>query len=691
MSPVSTEFANSCLVITVDHPPVNALSHSVRLGLIEALSQADHDDINTVILICAGRTFFSGADISEFGKPPKSPGLSDVIKALEECPKPVVAAIHGQALGGGFEVALACDYRIMEASARIGLPEVNLGLIPGAGGTQRASRIAGLDIAMELAVGGKPISAERALQVGLCDEIAHKDLYESALGFSHHGELQKRVIGKMDPAEIDEAASRKWRTYATKRQKGQKAPLAAIEAIEASCELTIEEGLKRERELFVDLMSGSQSSAMRHLFFAERLSGKLANPVKAKPLDLKQIGVVGAGTMGVGIAASMLAAGYDVFLFDVNKDALSVGHGRIKAIVDGDLKKGRIAGPVHDDRLKRLQVADAWQGLSTCDLVVEAVFEDIDIKHKVFAELDEVLRPDAILASNTSYLDIDALAAQSKHPERVLGLHFFSPAHIMKLLEIVRGEKTSDAVLVTALGLAKRMKKISVVCGVCHGFIGNRMLTGYAREAGLLLLEGASPSQIDKALTDFGMPMGPFAMSDMAGLDIGYANRKKLSTDQYEEHAFRVHDQLVEMGRKGQKTDAGFYRYEAGSRTPILDAATDDIITAVRTREGVTPRKITDQEIIDRCILALINEGALLLDEGIAQRGSDIDVVYANGYGFPRWRGGPFCYADEQGLETIVARIEHFSEQHGNRWWHVSPLLKSLAETGGSLSKHVQT
>ena len=688
MSPVSREVQDKCLIITINHAPVNALSHAVRDGIVAALSGAGSDDVDVVLLICDGRTFFSGADISEFGKPPKSPSLADMIDALEQCPKPVIAAIHGQALGGGLETALACDYRIMDASARIGLPEVTLGLIPGAGGTQRVPRLAGMEIALELAVSGKPISAERAVDAKLVDCISPENLRQTALRFIKQTRLTKRPVREMPVPIMDEAAIEKWSGFARKKLAGQTAPDAVIEAVRASCQEDFLAGLTRERELFVDCMSGAQSPAMRQLFFAERLASKLEVPLQADPLSLRTVGVVGTGTMGVGIAAAMLGAGYDVIMSDANTDALTVGHDRVGAIIDGDLAKGRITGAEHSGRHAKLSKAQDWAGLSACDLVVEAVFEDMEIKKLVFGELDKVLRPDAILASNTSYLDVDALAQLSRNPERVLGLHFFSPAHIMKLLEIVRGEQTSDAVMVTALKLAKSLRKIGVVCGVCHGFIGNRMLTGYAREAGLLVLEGASPEQVDKALKSFGFPMGPFTMADMAGLDIGYANRRKLDPRQFEARAFHVHDQLVEMGRKGQKTQAGFYRYEGGGRIPSADAATSEIITSVRSREGIVPRDVSDAEIVERCMLALINEGALLLGEGIAQRGSDINVVYVNGYGFPRWRGGPFHYADALGLNQIVSRIEALADQHGSRWWHVAPLLRELAEVDRSLSDY---
>ncbi|WP_300552461.1 3-hydroxyacyl-CoA dehydrogenase NAD-binding domain-containing protein [Maricaulis sp.] len=686
MLPVTTDLRDDCLVITVNHPPVNALSHAVRAGLVEALATA-RPGMRAAIIICAGRTFFSGADISEFGKPPRAPSLPDVLATIEDCPIPVIAAIHGQALGGGFEVALSCDFRVMEAKAKVGLPEVNLGLIPGAGGTQRTPRLGGLDIALQLALSGKPIPARLAVEKGLADMICQDDLLADALAFSHRGDLAKRRVRDMPAPDMDETVFERWKNHAAKRQRGQNAPQAILEAVEAATDLPFDEGLAKERELFSGLVGGAQSRAMRHLFFAERLSGKLANPVQAEPKPINSIGVVGAGTMGVGIAASALAGGYAVALFDANPDALANGRGRIEGIIKGDAKKGRISPAEADDRHKRLSVLEDWSGYSGCDLIIEAVFEDMDVKKEVLAKIDTVARPDALIASNTSYLDIDALAASISNPERVLGLHFFSPAHIMRLLEIVRGAQTSDEALMTALALAKRMRKVGVVSGVCHGFIGNRMLSGYGREAGLLLLEGASPEEIDKALLDFGMPMGPFAMGDMAGLDIGYMNRKKLDPALFEERASRVHDRLVEAGCKGQKTGSGFYTYDPETRAASPNPLADEIIDQVRAEAQVTPRSISAEEIVERCIFALINEGAQLLGEGIAQRGSDVDVVYANGYGFPRYRGGPFFYADEVGLDHVLARIKAFG-QSDPRWWTPSPLLQTLADTGGRLSTY---
>ncbi|MDM7982930.1 MAG: 3-hydroxyacyl-CoA dehydrogenase NAD-binding domain-containing protein [Maricaulis sp.] len=687
MSPVSTQLTGTVLVITIDHPPVNALSHAVRAGIVRALEAAPANT-SAAVLQCAGRTFFSGADISEFGKPPQAPTLSEAIEALENAPFPVVAAIHGQALGGGLEIALGCDFRVMDAKARVGLPEVTLGLIPGAGGTQRLPRIAGMALALEMASQGKPISAAKALETGIADAIAESDLVASALAFAKSkSRNDKRSTGARPNPETDASAVDYWRAHAAKRQRGQKAPLAAIDAVEASATLDIASGLKRERELFLERMSDTQSAAMRHLFFAERKSAKLPGP-RTDPLPLERAAVIGSGTMGVGIAASLLSAGLSVKLLDMSDQALQAGYNRIKTIFQNDVTKGRLSEAGCSEILGRLAATTQYSDLSDSDIVIEAVFEDIEIKHKVFAQLANVVGEQTVLATNTSYLDVDAIAERVANPERVLGLHFFSPAHIMRLLEVVRGKKTSAMVLASAMQLGKRMRKVAAVSGVCHGFIGNRMLSCYGREAGLMLLEGASPRQIDKALTDFGMPMGPFTMGDMAGLDIGYMNRQKLDPESFEQRAFLVHDRLVEMDRKGQKTGSGFYRYEKGDRTPLDDEAFDDVLRAVRSEQGISLREFDDSDIVDRCMLGLINEGAKILDEGIAWRGSDIDVVYANGYGFPRYRGGPMFYADTIGLDAVLAGIRANAERFGDRWWTPSNLLLRLAESGERLSAY---
>ena len=680
---VSTERRDGVLVVTADNPPVNALSHAVRAGLVEALT--DVGDATAVVLACAGRTFFAGADIREFGKPPEAPSLPEVIAALEACPVPVVAAIHGGALGGGLETALGCDYRIAARDARVGFPEIELGIFPGAGGTQRAPRLIGIDAALGMILDGKPLAASKAKEAGLIDEIATDDLMEAAIAFAK-ARPDKRRIRDLPAPEPDPDAVDRHRAQAAKKRRGQIAPDKAIAAVEASTELDLDAGLERERDLFAELVAGPHARAMRHLFFAERQAAKV-DGLEAKPRTLGLVGVVGAGTMGAGIAMAFADAGFPVRLLDAEAEALAAGLSRIEAQYEATAKKGRISEAEALDRTDRIQPAEGYSGFADCDLVIEAVFESMDVKKAVFAELDSVCRADAVLATNTSYLDVDVIAASTRDPSRVLGMHFFSPANVMRLLEIVRGAKTADDVLATALDAAKRIRKIGVVAGVCPGFIGNRMLKGYAREAGLCMIEGAAPEAVDAALYEFGMPMGPFAMGDMAGLDIGYANRKPLTAGvDYEPLATAVHDRLVESGRKGQKTGAGFYRYEEGSRTPVRDPEISALIENVARENGVERREVSADEIVERCVLALVNEGANVLAEGVAQRASDIDVVWANGYGFPRWRGGPMFYGDVLGLDHVLERVRAHADGAFGKWWTPAPLIETLAASGGRLA-----
>ena len=681
---VTTERRNGCLVVRVNNPPVNALSQAVREGVVNALD--DIGDVKAVVLHCDGRTFFAGADITEFGKPPKAPSLPDMIVALENCPVPVVAAIHGMALGGGLETALGCDYRLIDRRARVGFPEIDLGIFPGAGGTQRAPRLTGMSATLAMTLDGKPFNATRAVEIGLCDQISDGDILENAIAFAQKQSEKRRVrdlpAPKIDQSDIDAELAKM-----AKVRRGQIAVQNAMQAVLASASLPFEEGLTRERELFIELMSGSQSRAMRHLFFAERLSAKV-DGLNATPKTLGLIGVVGSGTMGGGIAMAFANAGFAVRLYDANADALKAGLEKIRALYLTSAAKGRVSEAEALDRYDRIQPAEHWDGFAGCDLIIEAVFERMDVKQSVFAELDRVARPDAILATNTSYLDVDAIAAGTKDPSRVIGMHFFSPANVMRLLEIVRGAQTSDVALATALDAAKRIKKIPAVSGVCHGFIGNRMLKGYGREAGLCMMEGAAPEAVDKALYEFGMPMGPLAMGDLAGLDIGYDNRRSMiAGDDYEPLASALQDKLVEMGRKGQKTGAGIYKYEPGNRTPQSDPDVAALIEQLAAENGVTRREVLAEEIVERCMLALINEGADILLEGIAQRASDIDVVYANGYGFPRYRGGPMCYADELGAAHILERIEHYQSKYGPKWWTPSTLIRDLAKTDSTFGQ----
>ena len=681
---VTTERRNDCLIIRVNNPPVNALGHGVRAGVVNALENIG--DANNAVLHCDGRTFFAGADITEFGKPPKAPSLPDMIAALENCPIPVVAAIHGMALGGGLETALGCDYRVIDRKARVGFPEIDLGIFPGAGGTQRAPRLTGITATLAMTLDGKPIAATRSVEVGLCDEVSDGDILENAIAYAQIKSDKRRVKDLPSPTIDDDGVAIEL-TKASKTRRGQIAVEKATEAVLASASLPFDQGLIKERELFMELIDGSQARAMRHLFFAERLSAKV-DGLTATPKSLGLIGVVGSGTMGGGIAMAFANAGFTVRMFDTNPDALKTGLEKIRSLYLSSAAKGRVSEAEALDRYDRIQPAENWGGFAACDLIIEAVFERMDVKKSVFAELDRVARPDAILATNTSYLDVDAIAAGTKDPTRVLGMHFFSPANVMRLLEIVRGAKTTDIALATALDAAKKVRKVPVVSGVCHGFIGNRMLKGYGREAGLCMMEGAAPQDVDQALYDFGMPMGPLAMGDLAGLDIGYDNRRSMIAGKdYEPLAAVLQDRLVEMGRKGQKTGAGIYNYEPGNRTPQPDPDVTALIMDLALEHGVERRNVSPKEIVERCLLALINEGAAILVEGIAQRSSDIDVVYANGYGFPRYRGGPMCYADQLGAAHILERIEHYQSKYGPKWWTPSPLIRELATTGGAFGK----
>lgn len=680
---VTTEIKNSIAVITIDNPPVNAIGHAVRLGIVEEMTKADDNEaVSTIVLTCAGRTFMAGADIKEFGKPPIEPHLPDVVKVIEVSSKPVVAAIHGQALGGGLEIALGCHYRVAQAKAKLGLPEVLLGLIPGAGGTQRLPRLIGAEAALDMITSGKPVNAEKALKLKLVDLVSEGDLVADAVSFASTldtSDLEHRRLSSLCVTPVTEGYFDNKRAELSKRRRGFEAPQACINAVEAATTLSFEEGEKRERELFLECRASSQSSAQQHMFFAERASMKVKGLDKGTPVrDLKTIGIIGAGTMGGGIAMACLDAGYSVTLLEINEDNLIAGLARIEKTYDGSIAKGRIDDAGKADRMHRLNGTSDYADLSTADMVIEAAFEKMDVKNAIFKELNTVVKPDCILATNTSYLDVNAIADITDKPENVLGLHFFSPANIMKLLEIVRADKTADDVLQTALKFTKSIGKIGVVSGVCHGFIGNRMYQCYQREVGLLMLEGASLSQIDKALTDFGMPMGPVAVLDLSGIDIGCLMRRELPTEQYETRAFEVHDRLVNMGRLGQKTKAGFYTYAVGSRKGEEDPTVQAVIDDVTIKHGFQRRKITDEEIVERTIFALVNEGSNILADGIAQQPSDIDVVLVNGYGFPRWRGGPMHYAQTLGFDTVLARITEFCEKGDPRWWTPSPwLIKS--------------
>mgnify|MGYP002631779710 CR=1 FL=1 len=680
MSSVGIEFNKNIAIITIDNPPVNALGQSVRSGIADCISQAEKNDSTDAIIIrCAGNTFIAGADIKEFGKPPQEPHLPAVVSIIEQCSKPVVAAIHGHALGGGFEVALGSHYRVADINAKIGLPEVNLGLIPGAGGTQRLPRLIGAKDALDIITSGNPISASKAFSLGAVDLLSEGDLLTNAIDFAKtiaNKPLDDRRLSGLPVLSVEAGFFDEKRNELTQKRRGFEAPQAIVDAVEFAATLPFAEGMRQERQLFQKCLSSPQSSAQRHMFFAERTSLKIDDIDKTVPCrSIEKIAIIGAGTMGGGIAMCFADAGYDVTLLEINPDALTAGLAKIERTYDTNVQKGRINEQVKQEKIALIKGTTSYDDLADVDLVVEAAFEKMDVKKIIFKELDRVTKKGCILASNTSYLDVNSIANCTSRPEDVLGLHFFSPANIMKLLEIVRCEKTAKDVLQTALMLTKKIGKIGVVSGVCHGFIGNRMFQGYQREAGLLLLEGATPSQIDKAITEFGMPMGPLAVADLAGLDIGYFMRQSLKESQYEVKAFQVHNKLVEMDRKGQKTSAGFYSYPNGARHGSADPIVEQLIVITAANLGIKRREITDKEIVERCIYALVNEGANILAEGIAQRSSDIDVVFCNGYGFPRWRGGPMKYAETVGHAEIIDSIERFAKTSGPRWWKVSSWL----------------
>jgi 3-hydroxyacyl-CoA dehydrogenase len=691
--PVTLARRGSIGLILIDNPPVNALSQAIRAGLVDTVAALNADaTLEAGVLLCAGRTFIAGADISEFGKPPQPPHLPDVVSTIEASAKLMVAAIHGTALGGGFEVALGCHYRCALADARIGMPEVKLGILPGAGGTQRTPRLAGIERALELILTGDPIGAAQAHEWRLIDELMGGDLENGALAYAQRLLAQRARLRRVRDLPVPQADSARAaidaaRARVARQARGQIAPERAIQAVEATLSSPFDAGLKLERQLFEECRQSSQSAALRHLFFAEREAARVPGlPANTEPRPVASVGVVGAGTMGAGIALSCLNAGLEVWLTEQNAAALERGRAQVVTLLEAGVQKGRLTAEERDRRLARLKPALALEALADADLVIEAVFESMDVKREVFGRLDRIARPGAILATNTSTLDVDEIAAATRRPQDVVGLHFFSPANVMRLIEIVRARDTAPAILATSLGFARRLGKIGVVVGNAFGFVGNRMLYAYGRENQLLMLEGAEPQQVDRALQEFGMAMGPNAVGDLAGLDIGYKARRELKIRPKDPRWFRVSDALVEQGRLGQKTGRGFYRYESGSRTPVADTEVTTLIRAEADRLGVTQRRVTDEEIVERCVLALVNEGARILGEGLALRSSDIDVIWALGYGFPRHRGGPMFHADSRGLETVRESIRQLAARHGAEHWQVAPLLEQLASAGASFS-----
>ena len=688
-------------VITVNNPPVNALSPGVPEGIVASLKALQDDaSVQAIVLIGGGRTFIAGADIKEFGKmtsgqKSRDVGLHPFLSAIEDCPKPVVCAIHGTAFGGGLETAMACHYRVAVPSAQVGQPEVKLGLIPGAGGTQRLPRLAGVAKAAEMCAGGEPVRAPEAQQVGIIDRIIEGDLLAGAVGFAREvaakGGPPRKTRDrheKLGDAQANAAALAKVREAVQKKARGLLAPQRAVDAVEAAARLPFAEGCKREGELFTECLFSDQSKALIHVFFGERAVAKVPGLSRDTPvIPIKRAAVVGAGTMGGGITMAYLNAGIPVLLKEIDQEALDRGLATIKKNYAATVSKGRMTQQQMDQVLGRLAPTLTYDRFREADIVVEAVFEEMALKKKTFAELDGVTRPDVILASNTSTLDIDQIAGATSRPERVIGHHFFSPANVMRLLEIVRGKATAPEIIATSMNLARTLGKVGVLVGNCRGFVGNRMYHPYQREAQFLLEEGATVVEVDRALVDFGMAMGPLAVGDLAGLDVGWRIRKEYRhlTPPGQRDPL-VADRLCEMGRYGQKTGAGWYRYEPGSRTPVPDPEVEKLIQDAARQAGIRRRRIGPEEIVERTVYALVNEGARILEEGIALRAVDIDIIYINGYGFPAYRGGPMWYADTVGLRNVYERVRAFEKEHGDVW-APAPLLQQLAESGRTFAE----
>ncbi|MBA2881056.1 3-hydroxyacyl-CoA dehydrogenase [Desulfosalsimonas propionicica] len=674
-------------MLWIDNPPVNALGHSVRKGLAEGIEQAEKDDqIRAVVVICKGRTFCAGADIREFGKPPKAPHLPDVLNRFDQCQKPIIAAIHGTAFGGGLETALSSHFRVAVASARFGLPEVKLGLLPGAGGTQRLPRLIGPEKALAMITSGNPIGADKALEDGLIHEIIDGDLAEGAVGFANQVLSENRPMVRVRDmtekiAQPDSQIFDDFRKQLARRARGFEAPQACVDAVEAAVAKPFEDGLAYERQRFEQLMNGSQSAAQRYYFFAERQVARIPDvPKDTATMDIKKVGVIGAGTMGGGITMNFVNAGIAVTLVEAKQELLDRGLGVIRKNYDISASKGKIAAEDVDKRMDLITGTTRMEDLADADLVIEAVYENMNLKKEIFSKLDKICKDGAILATNTSYLDVNEIAAQTSRPESVLGLHFFSPANVMRLLEIVRAEKTTIPVLATAMEIAKKIKKIAVVVGVCYGFAGNRMFAQRKRECEKLILEGALPAQVDRVIYDFGFPMGPFALADLIGIDLGW--------DKDNSNSRTMQEVLCEQGRFGQKNGKGYYNYEQGSRAPTPAPEIDALIVEFSRKKGYIRREISDEEILQRCIYPIINEGAKILEEKIAVRPSDLDVIWVNGYGWPVYRGGPMFYADLVGLDKILGGLKKFQAEHGEDF-KPAPLLEQLVSEGktfGSLN-----
>lgn len=679
-------------VITMNNPPVNGLGHGLRTGIVEGLRRAMADAaIKAIVITGAGKAFSGGADIREFNTPAAlaEPSLHTVIRTIESATKPVIAAIHSVAMGGGLELALGCHFRVAATGAQIALPEVKLGILPGAGGTQRLPRVVPLEMATNMIVSGAAIKSEKFKGTKLFDEIVEGDVTEAAIAFAKKAVAENRGLPKVRDLKIvhDDAEGFLQFSLNTVKTvaKNFPAPAGCVEAIQAAVTMPFEQGLARERELFLHLVQTPESKALRHAFFGERAASKIPDVPADTPLrKIESAAVIGAGTMGGGIAMNFANAGIPVKVLELKQEALDRGLATIRKNYENSAKKGRMTMDDVEKRMALITPTLTYDDIGQADIVIEAVFEDMPVKEQVFKKLDEVMKPGAILASNTSTLDVNQIAGFTKRPQDVIGTHFFSPANVMKLLEIVRGEKTAKDVLATTLALSKKIRKTGVVSGVCDGFIGNRMIEQYTRQAGYMLEEGASPQQVDRAIEKFGFAMGPFRMSDLAGNDVGWYIRKRRYVERPDMKYPKVADKICELGRFGQKTGAGFYRYEPGKRDAIPDPVVDQLIDEQRKALGITPRKLSDDEIVHRLVFALVNEGAKILEEGIAMRASDIDMIYLTGYGFPLFRGGPMLYADQYGLYNVVNRMQDFAANpHGDpSFWTPAPLLAKLAAEG---------
>lgn len=682
-NPVSRSDDNGVAVLTTDNPPVNATSQAVRENLKRAVEEADADpSIGAIVITCAGRTFFAGADVREFGKPPVKPILFELCNAIEASNTPVVAAIHGTALGGGFEIALASHYRIAEKGARVGMPEVNLGLTPGAGGTQRLPRLIGLPEALDIVTNGRPITAQQALKLGAIDAIAENDLLQDAVAMARSAIGQSfRRTGDLPVAPFDPDAVHDQMTAIEKRARGQVSPMEAARLVLKSPHVSTQTGIAAEREAFLRLMNTEQSRALRHIFAAEREAQKVPGIDLSSARAISRVGVAGAGTMGSGISIVLADAGYEVTVVERDEEAAERGRKAIESILARNVAAGRTTQQMMDSRLKQINIGADRQEFAPCDLVIEAVFDDLLVKQELFDALSGIVRDDCILATNTSYLNPNDIARNVEHPGRVVGMHFFAPANIMRLLEVVRAEHTEPEMLATALAVGKKLGKISVVAGVCTGFIGNRIYASYRKQCEFMLEEGALPQQVDKAMQDFGLPMGPFRAFDLSGLDISWALRKRQAASRDPNARYcTIPDTLCELGRFGQKTQSGYYSYSDGK--PAVDPAVQTIITEASQAKGIERREFDTDEIQLRLISAMANEGGKIIEEGIALRESDIDVVYTNGYGWPKWRGGPMFQARAMGLGRVLAEVREMAKRDGSEF-SISRWLEDEAAKAG--------